>query len=101
MALPDALRTALTERLKSDEIGKFEEGDVTLFISEPKYAFFRVEDDEYQRADVVRDRNPDGDEVMEIYHKVFRTTAKDVKDRVSTETNIEVVPVEVGFGGED
>jgi|GEM_PF-4546588 hypothetical protein len=97
MSLPSGLRSSLKQTLSDSEIDEFESGESALFVSEPKYAFFRVDSGEYQRADVVKDMNPDGNSHMRIYHDVYRTTAGEVEKRLKRVSDIDVVPVEVGF----
>ncbi|WP_435194879.1 hypothetical protein [Natronomonas sp. EA1] len=98
MSLPGKLRLSLEQMLTDSEIDEFESGESALFISEPDYAFFRFDSGEYQRADVVRDMDPDGDAQMRIYHDVYRTTANELEKRLKDVSDLDVVPAEVGFG---
>ena len=101
MLVSNDLRSILEQMLSDSEIDRFESGESALFVSDPKYAFFRVDDGEYQRADVVRDLNPDGNAQMRIYNEVHRTTTEEVKERLEKVSDIDVVPVDIGFGGDD
>lgn len=101
MSLPSSLRSILEQTLSDSEINRFESGESALFVSEPKYAFFRVDNGEYQRADVMRNLNPDGDAQMQIYHEIYRTTPSEVQERLENASDIDIFPVDIGFGGDD
>lgn len=97
MTVNSELRKDLEKHLDDKEISEFEKGELCLFMTEPKYAFFRLTDDGFQRADVVRDHSPDSDAVMRIYHEVYETTPDDILERAKKQDEINAYPVEIGF----
>ena len=97
-SIDNELETELKNHLQSGEIDGFSKGNLAIFIDEPKYRFFRVVDEGYQRADVILDNHPDSDADMRIYHEVYETRSGDVIGTTRDANEVKAYPVEVGFG---
>lgn len=98
VTLSDALEGALEGHLSAEEVERFEDGELCLFVREPKFAFFRHTGQGFQRADVSRTRSAPRDAEARIYHDVYPSTSGEVLSRVRNQDEVLALPVEVGFG---
>ena len=100
MQIDDELRDELDERLSNKDLERFEEGELAIMTTEPKYAFHQVVEHGYQRADVVFEHSPSENptHVGRFVYDIHESTAADVLHRVAESDSINAVPAVVGFG---
>lgn len=96
--MSDALAEKLEAHLTTDEIAGFENGELCLFVREPKLAFFRHTPDGFQRADVSKTRSPSTGADVRVCHDVYDATRGEVLSRVRNQDEVLALPVEAGFG---
>lgn len=92
MELQTDFRNALEQFLDSSEINDFENGNIVIYISDPKYRYLAIYDDKLVRVNIERHRPLDPP--FEITYDGTAISQSAGKSLIEEGSGIETIPIE-------